>query len=418
MSKSSEAAKRRWADPEYAAKRKAQMREATKKRWEDPEYRKKMTEMSKARAAKTAEEQKERWKDPEYRKNQISKVKAKSKEYSEKAKRQWQDPEFRKKMAEVQKKNNANPNRKTRKGQKNSEEAKALQAKAAEKRWEDPEYRAKNEVRLRKQAKNPVNIKKRVEGTKKKFAEDPEFKARFHAGTSKCSTETNLANWQDPEYRKKMMHLLSEAFSKNWKDTNFRKYLNASIQKKIQEHSGDAAFIEKINKIFKDLRSNREIDSFNDCEDITPRAYMLVLNAIMVKKYWDKTPEQREEIIAARFGAGLNLPNKLEKSVIHLEIPELKYVGDGKMFARIGKKSKNPDFYVKGSKGKQWVELWGNYWHRGEDPFETTELFSNAGHSVLILWEKEVNRDINSVRERIERFIEDPTQNTPTKEEV
>jgi len=373
---SSEAAKKRWEDPEYAAKMKEKIRAATKKRWEDPEYRAKMKKMAKDRAKQTSEEQKERWKDKAYRKNQVDKIRSNSEKYSEKAKKQWEDPEFREKMKEVQKKNNANPNRKTRKGQKNSEEAKTKQAERARERWKDKDYRKKNEERLRKQAADPKNTEVRLEATRKKFATDPEFKERFHKGTSRCSTETNLANWQNPECVEKM----KENAKKLWEDPKHVEKMKENAKKLWEDPEYRKKGLETLKRG----------------------------NETYVRNYWNKTPEEREKIISDRMKKVCTFPNGLERKVIDFGIENLIYTGDGSMFIRHPDgKSKNPDFYVKGSDGKKWVELWGNYWHKGEDPEEAKCYFSKAGCEVLIFWEKEVNKEPLKVKQLIEAFIND-----------
>jgi len=65
---------------------------------------------------------------------------------------------------------------------------------------------------------------------------------------------------------------------------------------------------------------------------------------------------------------------------------EWKYVGKGDFL--IGRKI--PDFVNINGK-KQVIELYGTYWHRGDNPQDRIELFGNYGFSTLIVWEKELD---------------------------
>lgn len=64
---------------------------------------------------------------------------------------------------------------------------------------------------------------------------------------------------------------------------------------------------------------------------------------------------------------------------------EWKYVGDGEIW--IG--GKNPDFInIRGK--KQVIEVFGDYWHRGEDPQERINHFRKYGFDCIVIWESEL----------------------------
>ena len=82
-------------------------------------------------------------------------------------------------------------------------------------------------------------------------------------------------------------------------------------------------------------------------------------------------------------------PNKLEKSValsLNKTFPkEWKYVGNGKVWFG----GKNPDFInINGQ--KKLIEVYGNYWHKGENPQGRIDHFKQYGFDTLVLWEKEI----------------------------
>lgn len=84
-------------------------------------------------------------------------------------------------------------------------------------------------------------------------------------------------------------------------------------------------------------------------------------------------------------------PNKWERQLDTLlqdNFPgEWKFVGDGSLIIE----RKNPDFVNINGK-KQIIELWGNYWHKGDDPQERIGFFKKYGYRTLILWGSELRK--------------------------
>ena len=64
---------------------------------------------------------------------------------------------------------------------------------------------------------------------------------------------------------------------------------------------------------------------------------------------------------------------------------------------------KNPDFVNVNGK-KQIIELFGDYWHKGADPQERIDLFSQYGYKTLIIWERELE-DFPRLTRRIREFV-------------
>ena len=103
-----------------------------------------------------------------------------------------------------------------------------------------------------------------------------------------------------------------------------------------------------------------------------------------------KTDEYRNKTIKATLkSCRTNRPNKAEAKLDDLLqqiLPnEYKFVGDGE-FVIAGK---NPDF-VNINGQKKIIELYGDYWHRNDDPQDRIDLFAEYGYSTLIIWEKEL----------------------------
>lgn len=92
-------------------------------------------------------------------------------------------------------------------------------------------------------------------------------------------------------------------------------------------------------------------------------------------------------------------PNKPEKFLIKLFqqlLPtEYKYVGNGE-FVLAGK---NPDFInINGQ--KKIIELYGDYWHKDDDPQDRINLFARYGYQTLVIWEREL-KDIEKLSKKV-----------------
>ena len=91
-------------------------------------------------------------------------------------------------------------------------------------------------------------------------------------------------------------------------------------------------------------------------------------------------------------------PNKLERDLAELVRRfGFEFIGDGRKFIA----GKNPDFW--NGNGKV-IELYGDYWHRGQDPQERIDLFKAHGFETLVVWEREWREAPAAVAERVAEF--------------
>lgn len=99
--------------------------------------------------------------------------------------------------------------------------------------------------------------------------------------------------------------------------------------------------------------------------------------------------EYKNKVVKAMRLACQAKPNKAEVCLAELletNYPnEWAYVGSGQLI--IG--GKCPDFMNINSK-KQLIELYGDYWHEGEDPQDRIDLFGQYGFDCLVIWEREL----------------------------
>jgi hypothetical protein len=120
-----------------------------------------------------------------------------------------------------------------------------------------------------------------------------------------------------------------------------------------------------------------------------------------LKKLW-QNPEYKDRQLKAIY-ASINLvPNKPETIIQNLleeMFPsEWKFTGDFSFMIS----GKSPDFAnINGQ--KKLIELFGDYWHRGENPQDRIDMFKPFGWDTLVIWEKEL-KDIQAVKEKIIQF--------------
>lgn len=116
-------------------------------------------------------------------------------------------------------------------------------------------------------------------------------------------------------------------------------------------------------------------------------------------------PTWRRKTVEAIVKASHIKPNKAEMELndfLRRILPkEYKYVGSGEFILA----GKCPDFTnVNGQ--KKLIELFGDYWHKGDDGEERIELFRQYGYETLIIWEHEL-KDERKLKDKILSFNEE-----------
>ena len=96
-------------------------------------------------------------------------------------------------------------------------------------------------------------------------------------------------------------------------------------------------------------------------------------------------------------------PNNLEKEfnkLLQIICPgDFKYVGNGGLIID----GKCPDFtHVSNPK---LIEVFGDYWHKDEDPQERIDFFKKHGYDTLIIWESELWDEREEVVKKVLMFI-------------
>lgn len=123
------------------------------------------------------------------------------------------------------------------------------------------------------------------------------------------------------------------------------------------------------------------------------------------KAVWARISEEKKNEWTANIRKGLQcFPNKPESvilSILDSMYPgQWKFVGDGQLIIA----GKCPDF-VNVNGQKKIIELFGDYWHRGQNPEDRAAIFEPFGYETLVVWEREL-KDIQSVAQKIHAFAE------------
>ena len=115
------------------------------------------------------------------------------------------------------------------------------------------------------------------------------------------------------------------------------------------------------------------------------------------KRLW-----QNPDFVKKQMKARNVTPNKtelwLERFINKILPNEYKFVGDGEFI--LG--GKCPDFLNINGK-KKLIELYGDYWHKGQEPQDRIDYFKKYGFNTLIIWESEL-KDILKLKQTILGF--------------
>jgi very-short-patch-repair endonuclease len=62
-----------------------------------------------------------------------------------------------------------------------------------------------------------------------------------------------------------------------------------------------------------------------------------------------------------------------------------------------------PDFRIPGTTAV--IEVYGDYWHAGEDPASRIAQWASVGCMCLVVWEHEINKNSEATKAKVEAFI-------------
>lgn len=120
------------------------------------------------------------------------------------------------------------------------------------------------------------------------------------------------------------------------------------------------------------------------------------------KEMWKDPDFHRKQQGNMARGLRFSRPNKKETALFEImesvQPGEWRYVGDGALIID----GKNPDFVNVNGK-KLLIELFGDYWHKGQRPSDRAKIFKPFGFRTLVIWERELV-NVKRLKRRILKF--------------
>ena len=223
-----------------------------------------------------------------------------------------------------------------------------------------------------------------------------------------------------PEVKKKR----SDATRKCWLDQERRKRQSEMVRieqnkpERKKQNSERAKIVLSKPEVREKAKEGQEKYRQNHKEEISernkrPEARSKISNS--VKKFYLYHPETGDEharmmrekwqdpiYVQKQMKARNVRQNKTEKQLedtINKILPnEYKFVGHGEVV--IG--GKCPDFInINGQ--KKIIELYGDYWHDGQNPQDRINIFKEYGYDTLVIWEHEL-KDIDKLKVKLNEF--------------
>jgi hypothetical protein len=236
-------------------------------------------------------------------------------------------------------------------GKKRTQEQNEANRQRAIKQFSNPESRERSRIKALEQWKDPDKRERCLEKIREN-SQKKEIKLKTSA--------TLKALWQSPEYRERQSkaHKGQKAWNKGKPMTEA--YLRNMIAGINQPHV---------------LETKRR------------KSKALWLNGDYIKK------------IQAAYHCKPNKPESMVMEILDRMYPgEWKYTGDFSFIIN----GKSPDFInINGQ--KKIIELFGDYWHHGENEKDRADVFKPFGYETLVIWERELKKT-DSLINKLERF--------------
>jgi len=217
----------------------------------------------------------------------------------------------------------------------------------------------------------------------------------------------SIAMWKDEEYVAKQAEVSRQTLARLWQDDEFRR----SHIEKIRNHwhsLSDEEQRERLEKMFAGQRKYQSDPANMKRHAERMRKHMLEVwqtpgrkeqHRQRMLKRWENKEYAQSVLNALQVR-----PNKLEQLVDSITCDAIRYVGDGAEW-RIwpNGRHKNPDFII--DKKHRVIEIWGDYWHRNDDPMVDIEMWNRLGYECLIIWEHQVHEEQEAVLDLVSNFV-------------
>lgn len=220
--------------------------------------------------------------------------------------------------------------------------------------------------------------------------------------------------WTGKKSSEETKKKVGEASKRAWLNPKYRKFHEEmNIGRKMSEAQKKAISLANTGRV-KSAETCRKIGEGHKGKVITEGQRKQIRKAMQGRVFSD---EHRQKISDAKkenfkdpefckkmgiaWGMKPNKPEKLILKLLDRMYPgEWKYTGDFSFTIN----GKCPDF-VNCNGQKKCIELFGSYWHEGENPQDRIDTFKPFGFDTLVIWEKEL-KDIGNVAKKIQEFHE------------
>ena len=186
------------------------------------------------------------------------------------------------------------------------------------------------------------------------------------------------------EKRKNMRVPKSEEGRKNMKEAQNRPDIKERSSQSAKKNWQDPVYRE--NQLLAIVKGQNKLET----KEKKSRSY---------KKLWQDPVWKTKQLLLIGKGSIIkpNNPEHLIDLITHEYWQGWQYTGDLSVIIN----GKNPDFINEES--KQIIELYGDYWHNGEDPTDRAEIFSSVGYETRVIWENEL-KNLDNVILKLRRF--------------
>lgn len=264
----------------------------------------------------------------------------------------------------------------------------------------------------------------RWDGDKRRWRK---YKPNHHLATQAFRDSARkgvVLKWQDPTYRKKMASEMVE----RWQDPLFRDYMSDNARKQMTEQWKDEEYRQSRSIEARERHNRpewRERAARNMKQTWVENPEWREMHSHRMRALW-KDPEYRQKATQVQIdrwtpelrvewaertrqqilnmGARNTMPNKLESLFNDLTSDMINFVGTG-AFTRQwpNGRCKNPDFRVTGQ--RRIIELFGDYWHAGDDVQLHMEMWKRLGYECLVIWEHELHEGQERILDLVSAFI-------------
>jgi len=220
-----------------------------------------------------------------------------------------------------------------------------------------------------------------------------------HEIKTRSISEARKRNWGNPEYRENQIKKRKEAA----KNPEVRIHLKKISKLNWNDPQRKEAMLAKM-RIYK----RTDVHKKRMSEILIGRMFSSehIKNISIAQKKRMQNPQEKKRMREIRFIATKKRPTNPERIFDELTPSIIYYVGNGTWWRNLSNGThKNPDFKIKGQ--NKVIEIFGDYWHRNDDPQELIDLYKQAGIDCLVIWEHEIYKQPEMILKKANNFIKE-----------